>query len=170
MRPSWEGPGSLGSARGDSSTGRADDSWAAVHAFFRCVAVGGPGPGAALPTRLAIPRSVMIAARWRYLTEEEAAALVAAPNPKTYGVGRRDPALLLVAVQTGLRDSEITSFATPRRGTRVQTVHIHCLRKGREMRCTHTLTPDVAKILRESMSTGGQAGRSCLPWSPTADG
>jgi len=46
-----------------------------------------------------------------FLTEDEAAALVAAPDPGTW-IGRRDRALLFVAVQTGLRNSEITGCLT----------------------------------------------------------
>ena len=55
-------------------------------------------------------------------------------SPGTW-IGRRDRVLLLVATQTGLRNSELTSL-------RCQDVefgigaHVRCLGKGRKMRCT----------------------------------
>jgi site-specific recombinase XerD len=92
---------------------------------------------------LAIPSKRYERGPVEFLSEEETAALVAAPNPGTW-IGRRDKALLLVAVQTGLRNSEITSL-------RHQDVefgtgaHVSCLGKGRKMRCT-PLRPDVAAV------------------------
>jgi integrase len=58
---------------------------------------------------LAIPSKRFERGPVEFLTEEETAALVAAPDPGSW-IGRRDKALLLVAVQTGLRNSEITSL------------------------------------------------------------
>jgi integrase len=66
-----------------------------------------------------------------FQTEEETTALVAAPNPCTW-IGRRDKAVLLVAVQTGLRNSEITSLR--RQEVAFGTgAHVRCLGKGRKM-------------------------------------
>src|SRR6266567_2385502 len=56
---------------------------------------------------LAIPAKRFERGPVEFLTEEEASALVSAPNAQTW-IGRRDRALLLVAVQTGMRNSEIT--------------------------------------------------------------
>lgn len=87
-----------------------------------------------------------------FLTTEETNALVAAPDVNTW-IGRRDRALLLVAVQTGLRNSEITSL-------RRQDVefgagaHVRCLGKGRKMRCT-PLRRDIADALKEWLSQQG---------------
>ena len=44
-----------------------------------------------------------------FLTSAEIDALVSAPDPDTW-IGRRDHALLLVAVQTGLRVPELTAL------------------------------------------------------------
>ncbi len=80
-----------------------------------------------------------------FLAEDEAAALVAAPDMNTWR-GRRDKVLLEVAIQTGLRNTEIT-------GLRCQDVafgagaHVRCLGKGRKTRCT-PLRPDVAVHLQ----------------------
>jgi integrase len=80
-----------------------------------------------------------------FLTQDEAKALIAAPDVETW-IGRRDRALLALALQTGLRNSEI-------RRLRLQDVevgvgpHVRCLGKGRKTRCT-PLRPEVAKILK----------------------
>lgn len=81
-----------------------------------------------------------------FLTDAEMSALVAAPDLNTW-LGRRDRALLLLAVQTGLRNSEIRSL-------RIQDIelgtgaHVRCLGKGRKTRCT-PLRPDVVAVLKQ---------------------
>ena len=100
-----------------------------------------------------------------FLTEEETAALVAAPDPRTW-IGRRDKALLLVAVQTGLRNSEITSLRC-RDVEFGPGAHVRCLGKGRKMRCT-PLRPDVAAVLKEWLSQ--QNGRPDDPVFPSSNG
>src|SRR5579864_8968475 len=122
---------------------------AAIHGFFQYIAISEPALALQCQRVLAIPSKRYERGPVEFLTEEEAAALVAAPNPGAW-IGRRDKALLLVAVQTGLRNSEITSL-------RHQDVefgtgaHVRCLGKGRKMRCT-PLRPDVAAVLKEWLS------------------
>lgn len=82
---------------------------AALHAFFRFVAINEPALALQCQRILAIPAKRYERTPVEFLTEEEAAALVAAPDSGTW-IGRRDRALLLVAIQTGLRNSEITSL------------------------------------------------------------
>ena len=138
---------------------------AALHAFFRYVAVSEPGLALHCQRVLAIPSKRYDRGPVAFLTEEESVALLEAPNPKTW-IGRRDGALLLLAVQTGLRNSEITSL-------RCQDVklgagaHVHCIGKGRKLRCT-PLRPDVVKVLREWMSQ--QAGKPEDPVFPSSNG
>ena len=138
---------------------------AALHAFFRYVAVSEPGLALHCQRVLAIPSKRYDRGPVAFLTEEEAAALVAAPNPKTW-IGQRDRALLLVAVQTGLRNSEITSL-------RCQDVelgagaHVRCLGKGRKMRCT-PLRPDVAEVLGNGCLQ--QGGKPEDPVFPSSNG
>jgi integrase/recombinase XerD len=84
-----------------------------------------------------------------FLTEPEVEALLAAPDRATW-TGRRDHALLALAVQTGLRASELTGL----RGGDVHLgsgAHISCLGKGRKQRIT-PLTASVAAILRVWLS------------------
>ena len=73
-----------------------------------------------------------------FLTEPEIDALLAAPDRATW-TGRRDHALLLLAVQTGLRVSELTGLtcATSHLGT---GAHVSCLGKGRKQRITPLTT------------------------------
>ena len=71
---------------------------------------------------------------WSSLTASEMNALLAAPDRTTW-VGRRDHAILSVALQTGLRVSEIINLR--RRDIVTGTgAHIRCEGKGRKQRCT----------------------------------
>lgn len=80
-----------------------------------------------------------------YLTESETTALLAAPDTQT-PTGRRDHALMVLAVQTGLRVSELTALtcADVHLGT---GAHVSCLGKGRKQRIT-PLTPTTSAIIR----------------------
>jgi site-specific recombinase XerD len=118
---------------------------AALHAFFQYVAVSEPALALQCQRVLAIPSKRYERHPVEFLTEEESAAVIAAPDLATW-IGRRDRALLLVAVHTGLRNSEITSLR--RRDVEFGTgAHVRCLGKGRKMRCT-PLRPDVAAVLK----------------------
>lgn len=72
-------------------------------------------------------------------------ALLAAPDQQTW-FGRRDHALLLVAVQTGLRLSEFTGLS--RQDVALGTgAHVRCMGKGRKERCT-PLTKTTVAVLK----------------------
>ena len=79
-----------------------------------------------------------------FLNREEIDALLAVPNRSTW-IGRRDRTLILLAVQTGLRVSELI-------GLNCQDValgtgaHVRCLGKGRKLRCT-PLRPETTKMV-----------------------
>jgi site-specific recombinase XerD len=124
----------------------------ALRAFFRYVSFSEPALALHCQSILAIPYKRYGRGPVEFLTEEETAALVAAPDPKTW-IGRRDRTILLVAVQTGLRNSEITSLRSEdvEFGT---GAHIRCLGKGRKMRCT-PLRPDVSIVLKKWLSERG---------------
>ena len=83
---------------------------------------------------LAIPPKRTDRAVVTYLTEPEMHALLAAPDRCTR-VGRRDHALLLLALETGLRVSEITGLTcgSVHLGT---GAHVRCHGKGRKERIT----------------------------------
>jgi integrase len=93
---------------------------------------------------LAIPNKRHVRSTVEFLSEKETAALVAAPDSATW-IGRRDRTLLLVAVQTGLRNAELRSLR--RRDVNVGVgAHLRCFGKGRKTRCT-PLRRDVAAVL-----------------------
>lgn len=137
----------------------------ALHAFFRYVAISEPSLGLQCQRILAMPVKRYDHHPVEFLTEDECAALVAAPNLSTW-IGRRDRALLLLAMQTGLRNSEIT-------GLRQEDVemgtgaHVRCLGKGRKQRCT-PLRPDVVAVLRGWLSE--LRGKPTDPIFPSARG
>ena len=134
---------------------------AAVHAFFRFVAISEPALGLQSQRILAIPAKRYEHGPVEFLTEEEANALVTAPDAETW-IGRRDRTLLLVAVQTGLRNSELTSLK--RQDVALGTgAHVRCFGKGRKMRCT-PLQPDAIAILKDWLQRQpGQPGDPVFP-------
>jgi site-specific recombinase XerD len=69
-----------------------------------------------------------------FLRRQEVDALLAAPDQSTWS-GRRDHALLLLAVQTGLRLSELTGLR--REDLHIGAgAHVRVIGKGRKERCT----------------------------------
>jgi site-specific recombinase XerD len=117
---------------------------AALHAFAQFVALHEPAHALICQRLLAMPNRRFERKLIAFLTPAEAVALVAAPNPSTW-IGLRDRVLMLVALQTGLRVSELT-------GLRRDDVklgpgaHLRCTGKGRKERCT-PLRREVAAAL-----------------------
>ena len=129
--------------RGNSARSR-NARLAALHAFFRYVALTEPAHALHCQRVLAIPSKRFERGIVEFLADEEIEALLDAPDPATR-IGRRDRALLLVAVQTGLRVSELTALR--RQDVILGTgAHVRCSGKGRKLRCT-PLRPDVTRIL-----------------------
>ena len=117
---------------------------AAIHAFFRYVSFVEPAQAHLCQRVLAVPTKRYDRKPVEFLSEAETVALVGAVATDTW-IGRRDHALLTVALQTGLRNSEITGLL--RQDVEFGAgAHVRCLGKGRKMRCT-PLRPDVAKTL-----------------------
>jgi site-specific recombinase XerD len=106
----------------------------AIRSFFHYAAYEEPCHAAQIQRVLAIPGKRHTRALVSFLTRPEIDALLAAPDQRSW-FGRRDHALLLVAVQTGLRVSELTGL---QRGDVVVSAgaHVRCLGKGRKERCT----------------------------------
>lgn len=117
---------------------------AALHAFFRYVAFASPAHALLCQQVLAIPNKRFERGIVEFLDEREVEALLDAPDSARW-IGRRDRMLLLVAVETGLRVSELATL-------RCQDVtfgtgaHVRCHGKGRKLRCT-PLRRDVARGL-----------------------
>ncbi len=150
--------------RGDSIRTR-NNRLAAPRAFFRYVSFSGPALALQCQRVLAIPVKRYERGPVVFLSQEEIAALIAAPDLRNW-IGRRDRTLLLLAVQTGLPDNEITALKC--QDVELGTgAHVRCLGKGRKMRCT-PLRPDVAEILKEWLSE--RRGGAYDPVFPSARG
>jgi site-specific recombinase XerD len=106
----------------------------AVHSFFRYAAFEMPSHSAHIQRVLAIPAKRFSRALVPFLSRQEVDALLAAPDQQTWS-GRRDHALLLLAVQTGLRLSELTGLR--REDLHIGAgAHVRVFGKGRKERCT----------------------------------
>ncbi|MCA0421811.1 MAG: site-specific integrase [Proteobacteria bacterium] len=118
---------------------------AAIRSFFRYVAMTEPEWLHHCQRILAMPNKRQVKRAVTFLDAEEIAALLGAPDRTTW-VGRRDHALLLLALQTGLRASELVNlncddivFGTG--------AHVKCVGKGRKDRRT-PLRRDTAKLIQ----------------------
>ena len=138
---------------------------AAVHSFFRFASYRHPEHAATIQQVLAIPQKKTERRPRSFLTRVEMEALLAAPDTSTLS-GRRDHALLAVALQTGLRLSELT-------GLRCQDVelgpgaHVKCLGKGRKRRDT-PLDRQTVSLLRAWLEERG--GEPDDPLFPSRQG
>ncbi|HJY75906.1 MAG TPA: tyrosine-type recombinase/integrase [Burkholderiales bacterium] len=151
-------------SRGNSARTR-NARLAAIHSFFGYVALQEPTHAGLIQRALAMPNKRYDRRPIDFLTREEMEALLAAPDRGTW-IGRRDHALLLLALQTGLRVSELI-------GLRCDDVvlgsgaHVRCRGKGRKERCTPLRRDAVAALrlwLRE------RAGRPEEPLFPSGRG
>src|ERR1035437_10652666 len=77
---------------------------AAIHSLFRYAALRHPEHAASIARVLEIPATRHRKTTIAYLDRSEIDALLAAPDRTTW-VGRRDHAMLLLAIQTGVRVS-----------------------------------------------------------------
>lgn len=89
----------------------------AIRSLFRFAAYRRPESAAVIQRVLAIPSKRTNRSLITYLTDAEVRALLAAPDRSTR-IGRRDHALLLLALETGLRVSELTALPLRRRPSR----------------------------------------------------
>ena len=90
-------------------TGTRNTRLAAIHSFFRFSSYRHPEHAATIQQVLAIPQKKAERRPRCFLTRAEMQALLAAPDRSTW-IGRRDHALLALALQTGLRLSELTGL------------------------------------------------------------
>lgn len=154
----------LEKARGNGARSR-NVRLAAIHSFFRYVALHEPGYLALAQRALAMPSKRYVRRPVEFLTGVEVEALLAAPDVGTWG-GRRDRTLLLFAIQTGLRAAELI-------GLRCEDItfgpgaHVRCRGKGRKERCT-PLRPDTVAALRTWFQE--RQGQPADPVFPTAHG
>ena len=154
----------LEQARGNSPRTR-NARLGAIHSFYRFAALEHPEHARTIARVMAIPTKRYERNIVSYLDLYEIKALLAVPDPTTW-LGRRDHALLVLMIQTGVRVSELT-------GLRVCDVHlgtgahIRVTGKGRKKRAT-TLTGETVKVIRAWLNE--RRGQPDDPLFPTRQG
>jgi integrase/recombinase XerD len=121
----------------------------AIHSFFHFLAYEEPGHSAQIQRVLAIPSKRHMQRQIHFLARTEIEALLASPDRKTW-IGQRDYTLLFLALQTGLRLSELIGLT--RSSLMLEnSPHVHCIGKGRKERDT-PLTQPAVQIMRAWLS------------------
>ena len=145
---------------------------AAIHSLFRFAALRHPEHALLIQRVLSIPQKRFDRALVSFLTKHEIDALLASPDRSGW-IGRRDHALLLVAIQTGLRVSELIRLCCS--DVVLSTgAHVRCHGKGRKERCTPLTSQSVAVLrvwLRERKGEPTDAlfpNHRGMPLSPDA--
>ena len=150
--------------RGNSARTR-NARLAAIHSLYRYAALRHPEHLATIGRVIAIPFKRHQHNSVCYLTLDEVKALLAAPDPGTW-LGRRDHALLLLAIQTGMRVTELVTLRI--RDVSLSTgAHCRVIGKGRKQRAT-TLTRETVAALREWLKE--RQGQPDDPLFPTRQG
>lgn len=117
----------------------------AIRSFFRYACLEAPEHGSLIQRVLAIPSKKCERKIVGFLTRSEVDAILASIDQSSW-CGMRDHALLLIAMQTGLRLAEITSLR-PSDVTLGPGAYVRCQGKGRKERCT-PLTRSTASVLK----------------------
>jgi integrase/recombinase XerD len=138
---------------------------AAVHSLYRFAARRHPEHAELIQRVLAIPPKRFDRALISFLTRQEVAAFLGSPDRSTW-TGRRDYALLVLAIQTGLRASELIGLTCGDlhlgRGP-----YVSCRGKGRKNRITPLIAGTVATL---RVWLAERAGSSSDPLFPTRRG
>ncbi len=118
----------------------------AIRSFFHYAAYEEPAHASQIQRVLAIPGKRYARALIQFLNRSEIDALLATPDQRTW-FGRRDHVLLLLALQSGLRLSELTGLQ--RHDVHLGTgTHVRCMGKGRKERCT-PLAKQIVGVLKK---------------------
>jgi integrase/recombinase XerD len=137
----------------------------AIHSFYRYAALEYPEHAHTIARIMAIPTKRHQRNTVSYLDLGEIKVLLAAPDRSTW-LGRRDHALLVLMIQTGIRVSELT-------GLRIGDVHLgvgahlRVTGKGRKMR-SPTLTRETVAVVRAWLKE--RHGQPDQPLFPTRQG
>ena len=138
---------------------------AAIRSFFRFVSMTEPAYMLHCQKILAMPGKRYVRRTVDFLNRAEMKALLAAPDLSTW-IGRRDHAVLMLALQTGLRASEIIGL---RHCDVVMDTgsYIRCEGKGRKQRCT-PLRKETVRVLEAWLKE--RSGTDDDPLFPTNRG
>ncbi|PZS12917.1 MAG: integrase [Pseudonocardiales bacterium] len=137
----------------------------AIRSLFSYAALRHPEHAAVIQRVLAIPPKRFDKRIVTFLTAAEIDALIAAPDQSRWE-GRRDRVLILLAVQTGLRVSELTALNCEDI-TLASSASVRCEGKGRKQRAVPLSAP-VTALLRSWLRERG--GRPADPLFPTRTG
>lgn len=138
----------------------------AIRALFSYAALRHPEHALLIQRVLAIPPKRFDKRIVTFLTTPEVDALIAAPD-QTRWEGRRDRALMLLAVQTGLRVAELTGLNCGDVTLGATGASVRCEGKGRKQRAV-PLTRPVEELLRTWLAE--RAGKQGDPLFPTRTG
>jgi site-specific recombinase XerD len=154
----------LEAERGNSASTR-NARLAAIHSLYKYAALRHPEHLDTIGRVIAIPFKRHQRRGLTYLNLDEVKALLAAPDTSTW-LGRRDHALLLLAVLTGVRVTELVMLKVGdvHLGT---GAHIKIEGKGRKRRAT-TLTAETVTVLRPWLKE--RQGQPQDPLFPTRQG
>ena len=136
---------------------------ASLRAFYHYAALEAPQHAGLIQRVLAIPYKRLTRRLVSYLTRPEVEAILGSVDKSTW-VGRRNHAMLLLAVQTGLRLSEITALRQ-KDVVLGHGAHVRCEGKGRKERCTPLAKPTVAVIKTWISEQGNDESRFLFPSS-----
>ena len=135
----------LEKSRGNAARSR-NTRLAAIRSFFKYVAVNEPQLLHHCQRVLAMPAKRHVKRAIDYLIREEIEAVIAAPDLATWH-GRRDRAILVLMLQTGLRVTELITLTCGDIGLG-PGAHVRCMGKGRKERAT-PIRKDSIKLLRD---------------------
>jgi site-specific recombinase XerD len=138
---------------------------AAIHSLFGYAALRHPEHAASIQRVLAIPPKRFERNLVTFLTDDEVDALLAACDRSSW-TGRRDHAMITLAIQTGLRISELAGL-TCADAILGAGAHVRCLGKGRKQRHT-PLLPLTVEVLRIWLAE--RHGAPSEPLFPTGTG
>ncbi len=138
---------------------------AAIHSLFGYAALHHPEHAASIQRVLAIPPKRFERNLVTFLTDDEVDALLAACDRSSW-TRRRDHAMITLAVQTGLRISELAAL-TCADAILGAGAHVRCLSKGRKRRHT-PLLPLTVEVLRTWLAE--RHGAASEPLFPTNTG
>ena len=120
---------------------------AAVHSLFKFASLRHPEHAELIQRVLAIPPKRTQRTLLTFLTDDEIDAMLASPD-RSQPTGRRDHALMLLAIQTGVRVSELIGLLRRDVSLDQTAAHIRVRGKGRKERII-PLTAQTARVLRD---------------------
>ena len=139
---------------------------AAIHSLYKYAALRHPEHLQTIGRVMAIPFKRHQRPGLTYLDLDEVKALLAAPDRSTW-LGRRDHALLLLTVLTGVRVTELVTLTISDVSLATGAHIIKVKGKGRKHRAT-TLTPETVAVLRQWLKE--RQGQPEDPLFPTRQG